>query len=127
AGKFFIGKFSILISSLPLVLFLYFLSFIPQVASGTLVDFQYQWVPSYGINLDLRLDGLALFFTLLITGIGFLVFLYTSAYLNGSLFWFFKHVYGLYAWIGPLRQYPYVICILGIDQYQLFLLDRVQQ
>ncbi|MFC3340782.1 hydrogen gas-evolving membrane-bound hydrogenase subunit E, partial [Paracandidimonas soli] len=40
-----------------------------------------QWIPSLGISLALRLDGLALIFALLITGIGTAIFLYASAYL----------------------------------------------
>src|SRR5690606_37391174 len=53
------------------------------ISQGQPVAFSYSWIPSYGINLDFNLDGLALLFTLLITGIGSLVFLYTSAYLRG--------------------------------------------
>ena len=36
-----------------------------------------------GINLDFKVDGLALLFSLLITGIGALVFLYSTAYMKG--------------------------------------------
>ncbi|UZH56423.1 putative monovalent cation/H+ antiporter subunit A [Salinimicrobium tongyeongense] len=83
AGKYFKGKLAVLSSLVPLVLFLYFLSFIPQVASGEVIRANYQWVPSLGLNLDFALDGLSLLFSLLITGIGFLVFAYTAAYLKG--------------------------------------------
>src|SRR5690606_765718 len=82
-GKYLKGKLSIALAALPVLLFIYFLSFIPEIAAGTPVAFSYSWIPSYGINLDFNLDGLALLFTLLITGIGSLVFLYTSAYLKG--------------------------------------------
>lgn len=82
-GNHLRGKWSIVISALPIILFLYFLSFIPQIAGGTAAKFDYPWIPSYGIDLNFHLDGLALLFTLLITGIGSLVFLYTSAYLKG--------------------------------------------
>ena len=40
------------------------------------------WVPEIGLNLGLRLDGLALMFALLITGIGLLVILYAHFYLG---------------------------------------------
>src|SRR5690606_31753916 len=82
-GKQLKGRLSIILAALPILLFIYFLSFIPQIAQGQPVAFSYSWIPSYGINLDFNLDGLALLFTLLITGIGSLVFLYTSAYLKG--------------------------------------------
>lgn len=82
-GKYLKGKLSITFAALPVSLFIYFLSFIPQIAAGSPAVFSYSWIPSYNINLDFNLDGLALLFTLLITGIGSLVFLYTSAYLKG--------------------------------------------
>lgn len=82
-GKFIKDRFYIFISGLPILLFLYFLSLIPQVTSGPAVKYYYRWVPSYGINLDFNLDGLSLMFCLLITGIGGLVFLYTASYLKG--------------------------------------------
>lgn len=82
-GKYMKGRGSIVLSALPILLFLYFLSFVPRISQGTAVEFNYSWIPSYGINLDFNLDGLALLFSLLITGIGALVFLYTSAYLKG--------------------------------------------
>src|SRR5690606_35120688 len=81
--KYLKGKLSITFAALPVLLFIYFLSFIPQIAAGSPAVFSYSWIPSYNINLDFNLDGLALLFTLLITGIGSLVFLYTSAYLKG--------------------------------------------
>jgi multicomponent Na+:H+ antiporter subunit A len=82
-GKYVKGQWSIALSAVPILLFLYFLSFIPQISQGAIVKFSYEWIPSYEINLDFNLDGLGLLFTLLITGIGSLVFLYTSAYLKG--------------------------------------------
>lgn len=66
----------------PLFLFVWFLSHLP-VAGGDGKQFFYEWVPSIGVNLSFRLDGLALLFALMITGIGALVFFYTSAYLKG--------------------------------------------
>jgi len=82
-GKHLKGRLSLVLAALPITLFMYFLGFIPQIAQGLPVTFSYSWIPSYGINLDFNLDGLALLFSLLITGIGSLVFLYTSAYLKG--------------------------------------------
>ena len=42
------------------------------------------WLPAIGLNLGLRLDGLALMFGLLITGIGLLVILYAAWYLHAD-------------------------------------------
>ena len=82
-GKFFKGKFSILASLVPLGLFIYFFQFIAPIADGEVITKSYQWIPSFGVDLGFKLDGLSLLFTLMITGIGFLVFAYTSSYLKG--------------------------------------------
>ena len=82
-GKFFKGKLSILASIVPLGLFLYFFQFIAPIADGEVITRSFQWIPSFGVDLDFKLDGLSLLFSLMITGIGFLVFAYTSSYLKG--------------------------------------------
>jgi multicomponent Na+:H+ antiporter subunit A len=84
-GKWFKGNGSVLLGFVPLALFTYFLSYIPAVQSGA-QNFSYQWIPSLGVNLNFRLDGLSLLFSLLITGIGTLVFFYTSNYLKGHIY-----------------------------------------
>lgn len=83
-GSFFKDWKGILISIIPGVLFAFFLSKIGDVSSGNVIFESTRWVPSLGIDLDFRLDGLSLLFALLITGIGSLVFLYSSAYLKGD-------------------------------------------
>lgn len=85
-GKYVKGKWAVVLSALPLVLFGYFLSYMPEVAEGRELRFFYEWVPSLGIHLSFTLDGLSLLFTLLITGIGALVFLYTAAYLKDHVY-----------------------------------------
>ena len=82
AGKFFKGKLAVVSALVPLSLFIYFASFIPRIASGEVVSRTYEWVPSFGVNLGFSLDGLSLLFSLMITGIGFLVYVYTSSYLK---------------------------------------------
>jgi multicomponent Na+:H+ antiporter subunit A len=83
AGKFFRGKPAILSAIIPLSLFVYFVGFIKEVSGGRIIRESYDWVPSFGANLGFTLDGLSLLFSLMITGIGFLVFVYTSIYLKG--------------------------------------------
>ncbi|SDG40503.1 putative monovalent cation/H+ antiporter subunit A [Psychroflexus sediminis] len=82
AGSYFRGKLAVLSSIIPISLFVYFLSFIPEVSNGEVIYENHEWIPSFGVNLSFTLDGLALLFVLMITGIGSLVFLYTSAYLK---------------------------------------------
>src|SRR5690606_13536094 len=61
-GRLLKGKLSFILSALPILLFLYSLSFVPRIAEGETVAFNYTWIPSYGINLDFHLDGLSLLF-----------------------------------------------------------------
>ncbi|WP_025124055.1 hydrogen gas-evolving membrane-bound hydrogenase subunit E [Myroides odoratimimus] len=82
--KFVQTKFVALISLLPFSIFLYLLSFLRSVKDGfNSVLFSTEWIPSLGINLDFKIDGLSLLFGLLISGIGTLVYLYASSYLRG--------------------------------------------
>jgi multicomponent K+:H+ antiporter subunit A len=49
--------------------------------SGQAVIYHFDWLPSFGLNLSFRLDGLGMLFSLLILGIGMLVILYAHYYL----------------------------------------------
>ena len=86
AGKWLRGRWSVLITLLPLLLFVYFLTFIPSIAGKQPQIFSYPWVPSMGINFTFLVDGLSLLFALMITGIGTMVFLYTSVYMKDDAF-----------------------------------------
>ena len=75
-------KYFKFLSIIPFSLFVYFLQFLPSIYSGEkALFFQNEWIPSLGISLDFKLDGLALLFSLMITGIGTLIYLYASSYL----------------------------------------------
>lgn len=54
----------------------------PAVFEGGTVLYSAAWVPEIGLDVGFRLDGLALMFALLITGIGLLVILYAAWYLG---------------------------------------------
>lgn len=95
AGKYIKGKLAVLSALVPLGLFIYFASFIERVAGGEVITRSYEWVPSFGLNLDFTLDGLSLLFSLLITGIGFLVFAYTAEYLKDH-----KYLDRFYGYLG---------------------------
>src|SRR5690606_7599224 len=86
AGKLLKSKWSFLMTALPLALFIYFLSLLPLLNNGQTLMLTYEWVPSMGINFSFLVDGLSVLFALMITGIGMLVFLYTSAYMKGDAF-----------------------------------------
>lgn len=52
------------------------------VLSGNAILEQWQWLPRIGIDFSFRLDALSLIFSLLITGIGTLIYIYAYYYLN---------------------------------------------
>lgn len=71
---------------LPLGLTLYFASYLGQIShADKILLANYEWVPSLGVNLSFRMDGLSLIFAMTISGIGTLVFLYAGEYLKGDL------------------------------------------
>ncbi len=74
-----LGWFVLLV---PIVLFGYFISFIEDVLRGVHTLKSFEWIPSLGVNVTFYIDGLGLFFALLITGIGSLVVLYSIYYLS---------------------------------------------
>ncbi len=72
-----------MLALLPSVLFIVLAGFIPQISQGERIFFQYDWLPALEVSLTLRLDGLSLLFSLLITGIGAIVCLYSPSYFAG--------------------------------------------
>ncbi|MFZ4263014.1 hydrogen gas-evolving membrane-bound hydrogenase subunit E [Sphingobacterium sp. HJSM2_6] len=82
-GKKIKSKWSMVLPIIPTCLFIYYLSFVPSVASGSVFTQMIAWVPTLGVNFDLKLDGLSLLFILLITGIGSGIFFYARTYLKG--------------------------------------------
>ncbi len=82
-GKYFRSDKSYFLALVPAFIFLYFLQRIPDVTAGKVIFESTPWVPSLGINLSFRLDGLSLLFALLISGIGTLIFVYAASYLKG--------------------------------------------
>ncbi|NJH98166.1 Na+/H+ antiporter subunit A [Staphylococcus agnetis] len=69
---------------IPVVLFAYFLTYLQPTMSGHYEKASMKWMPQIGMNFDIYVDGLGLLFSLLITGIGSLVVLYSISYLSRS-------------------------------------------
>ncbi len=63
------------------LLFLVTLLLFPQISDGAIV-YRIEWIPKLGLNLTLRMDGLAWLFSVLITLIGLLVVLYARYYMS---------------------------------------------
>ncbi len=67
----------------PLASFGWLLTRAPAVTAGGQDVQAYRWAPALGLSIDLRLDGLALLFGLLVTGVGALALLYGVRYFAG--------------------------------------------
>lgn len=83
-GRFVKTKWGIILAFIPLLLFLYYLQYIPLISWDKSYVQHIDWIPSLGVNFDLRLDGLSLLFSLLITGIGTCIFFYAKSYLKND-------------------------------------------
>jgi multicomponent K+:H+ antiporter subunit A len=53
-----------------------------SVFNGAVISQSWEWLPQAGINLSFRLDALGLLFSLLISGIGTLIYIYAYYYLS---------------------------------------------
>ena len=67
---------------IPTMLVIYYGTFISRVKDGEVISASLNWIPSLNIQIDSFLDGLSLLFSLLISGIGALVVLYSIFYLD---------------------------------------------
>lgn len=74
----------LLLAVAPAAMFAYLLTLTGRTAAGEVVEWSTPWMPSLGIELAFRGDGLSLLFGLLITGIGALVLVYAEAYMAGK-------------------------------------------
>ncbi|HEX7036065.1 MAG TPA: monovalent cation/H+ antiporter subunit A [Pseudomonadales bacterium] len=54
----------------------------PEVAAGEVLHYEAEWLPAAALAFDLRLDGFAWMFALMVTGIGLLVVLYARYYMS---------------------------------------------
>ena len=77
--KIHTGKFVIIV---PLALFGYFVFNIKNIYLGGTIYKTWAFASNVGLDINLKLDGLSLLFSLLITGIGTLVILYSCYYMS---------------------------------------------
>lgn len=54
----------------------------PTIAAGEWVALKAEWLPEYGLNFSLRMDGFAWLFSLLVSSVGVLVVMYARYYLS---------------------------------------------
>src|SRR4051812_3632649 len=55
-----------------------------RIAGGEVVRFVASWAPQYGLEFNLRMDGFAWMFTMLVSGMGVLVVLYARYYMSAA-------------------------------------------
>lgn len=78
------ARAGVVLAAVPGLLCAHFARFLEPVAAGQAFEESWDWLPALGARLAFRLDGLALLFALLVTGIGALVLVYGASYLKGD-------------------------------------------
>ncbi|NWN82071.1 MAG: monovalent cation/H+ antiporter subunit A, partial [Halomonas sp.] len=73
---------SVATAVLPALALLLMLAQLPTLSAGEALRTSADWIPSLGLELAFRLDGLSALFNLLILGIGLLILLYAHFYLS---------------------------------------------
>ncbi len=68
----------------PLAAIALLVGLLPAVRAGQVPSWEHSWLPSLGLDLVIRLDGLAVLFAFLVFGIGFLVIVYARYYLHAN-------------------------------------------
>ncbi len=77
------SKYSaVLVAFFQLGMFVYFYMQMPTLQAQQSVSLFAEWIPELGLNFEFTLDGLSFVFSLLITFIGFLVFIYAQNYMK---------------------------------------------
>ena len=56
--------------------------YFPQIIDGGVIRQEFEWLPAFGLNLVLRMDGFSWMFSMLVLGIGSLVVLYARYYMS---------------------------------------------
>lgn len=73
---------ALIVAFVQLGVFLFLISQLPTISAGNAISSSVEWMPYLGLNLEFTLDGLSMVFSLLITFIGFLVFIYANTYMK---------------------------------------------
>jgi len=81
-GNRICSKYYKFLGFFPFLLFVLFSLYLFSLKWNQLEYLKNDWIPTLGIDLNFKVDGLSLLFALLITGIGTLVYFYASYYLK---------------------------------------------
>ncbi|MFW5707603.1 MAG: proton-conducting transporter membrane subunit, partial [Bacteroidota bacterium] len=66
----------------PFAGFLYYLSLLPSINQGSIIEESYTWLPALGINFSFYVDGFSMLFSLLVLGIGTFILVYAGYYMR---------------------------------------------
>jgi multicomponent Na+:H+ antiporter subunit A len=80
--RLFKERGSWILALLPAGILIYCYTYLPAILQGEVIEMTYAWVPQLGINFTFLVDGLSLFFALLIAGFGVIITLYAGGYLK---------------------------------------------
>ena len=72
------------LSLIPMTIVILLLRILPEISRGNVLEYSLEWIPTLGITMSFYLDGLSLFFALIISFIGFLILIYASGYFHHS-------------------------------------------
>ena len=73
-----------IVALFPLSATVYFLTLLPSILDGGIINRNVEWVPSLNINFNFYLDSLSLMMALLVSGMGTLIFIYAGGYMWGD-------------------------------------------
>jgi multicomponent Na+:H+ antiporter subunit A len=81
------GRFTGWILALvPAAITAWYIQYLPRVAGGEIIRESIPWVPGFDVHLSFVVDGLSLFFVLLVAFIGTFIFIYASGYMGVAQF-----------------------------------------
>lgn len=78
------NQIGVILAALPLAIFIFFAGLYSPISTGEVFRELYNWIPTLGIDFTFYLDGLSFIFTLIISFVGVIVFLYANSYLKND-------------------------------------------
>ncbi len=68
---------------IPFAGFVWFLTLLPEINQGLVLSQRFEWLPAFGLDFSFYADGLSVFFSLLVLGIGAFILIYAGYYMKG--------------------------------------------
>jgi len=68
---------------IPFAGFIWFITLLPEIRQGLILEQRFEWLPAFGLDFSFYADGLSVFFSLLVLGIGAFILIYAGYYMKG--------------------------------------------